>query len=277
MSSVADEQTSFAIMQRRYVNSCLVSLLASGMMVGLPAQAKVFHVSPRGDDSGPGTEAVPFASPARALEAVRGFRAGGLKEEVRVVFRGGTYELAAPLVFTPLDSGTADHPITYAAQPGETVILSGGRRVIKWTTAAAGHWAATVPEAKAGGRSFRQFYINDRRATRARWPDADGQLRIASVGNEVKTFTFSKPLPQGTAPGLDMELVVYENWAVSRALVTSVDGNRLTTATPVGWLGHGDMTTASVEKPVFLEHARAFLDQPGEWFLDRASGVLSYS
>ncbi len=192
------------------------------------------------------------------------------------MIRGGTYELAAPLVFTPQDSGTAEHSITYAAQPGETVVLSGGRKVPKWEIAASGRWTASFPEVKAGRGFFRQFFINDRRATRARWPDTDGQLRLTSVSDGVKAFTFSQPLPPGFAPGSDMELVAYENWAVSRARVTAVDGDRLITATPVGWIGHGDMTTASVGKPVFLEHARAFLDQPGEWFLDRASGVLTY-
>lgn len=70
--------------------------------------------------------------------------------------------------------------------------------------------------------------------------------------------------------------MVYQNWSVSRARVVSSDERGLRTATPVGWIGHGDFTTASPGKPAFLEHARAFLDRPGEWFLDRAAGLLTY-
>jgi hypothetical protein len=79
-----------------------------------------------------------------------------------------------------------------------------------------------------------------------------------------------------TVAGQTTELVVYENWSVSRALVTAAGAQDLTTATAVGWIGHGAMTCASPGKPAFLEHAKAFLDQPGEWFLDSATGTLSY-
>jgi hypothetical protein len=255
----------------------LVAGLLAGSVANLPAaSAKLFHVSPTGDDAGPGTEARPFATAARAQQAVRAFRATGLKEDVRVVFHAGTYELAAPLVFTPQDAGTAEHSITYAAQPGQTVVLSGGRRIGQWVRTGPERWTADLPEVKTDGWFFRQLWVNDRRATRARWPDTDGQLRIATVGDGVKAFTFDKPLPAGLVPGSDMELVVFENWSVSRARVATLDAQGLRTATPVGWIGHGDMTTASPGKPAFLEHARSFLDQPGEWFLDRTTGVLTY-
>lgn len=42
------------------------------------------------------------------------------------------------------------------------------------------------------------------------------------------------------------------------------------------WIGYGDMTTASPGKPAFIEHTRSGLDQPGEWFLDRPTGTLTY-
>jgi hypothetical protein len=101
-------------------------------------------------------------------------------------------------------------------------------------------------------------------------------LHIANVSDAVKTFSFDQALPAENLVSQDAELVVYENWSVSRArIVASADG-RLTTATSVGWIGHGDATTASPGKPAFIEHARAVLDQPGEWFLDRAAGVLTY-
>ena len=85
-------------------------------------------VAPNGNDANPGTKDKPFATPARAMAAVRPLVSGGLKTDVRVVLRGGTYALAAPLVFTSADSGTADHTITYSAEPGETVLISGGPR-----------------------------------------------------------------------------------------------------------------------------------------------------
>ncbi len=253
----------------RYAAVCL--LLAAGP--GAPAD---FTVAPGGNDANPGTPERPFATPVRAVQAVRTLVAAGLKKDVRVVFRAGVYELPAPLEFTAADSGTERHSITYAAAPGETVVISGGRRITGWKRGKGRLWTAEIPEVKAGKLFFRQLTVNEARAVRARWPDDDGRLRIASVADGVKTFTFNMPLPKESLGGQDAEIVVYQNWSVSRALVVSSDERRLTTATPVGWIGHGDWTTASPGKPVYIEHARAFLDRPGEWFLDRASGMLSY-
>ncbi len=92
-----------------------------------------FYVAPNGSDAGAGTKNKPFATPVRAMAAVRALVSGGLKTDVRVVLRGGTYALETPLVFTSADSGTADHAITYTAESGETVVISGGREITNWT------------------------------------------------------------------------------------------------------------------------------------------------
>ena len=245
-------------------------------LVATATSAADFHVAPNGNDANPGTKDKPFATPARAMAAVRPLVSGGLKTDVRVVLRGGTYALAAPLVFTPADSGTADHAITYTAEPGETVLISGGREITNWVAAGGSKWTAELAGVKSGQWFFRQLVVNDRRAVRARWPNEDGVLHLGTVNKEVRSFTFDRALPQESLGGQDAELVVYENWSISRALVSSSDQRQLATATAVGWLGHGDMTTASPGKPAFIENARFALDQPHEWYLDRSTGTLTY-
>lgn len=250
--------------------------LATLTLAVAAATAAEFHVAPNGKDTHPGTKEQPFATPARAMTAVRALVADGLQSDVRVVLHGGTYALEAPLVFTPADSGSATHAITYEAAAGDTVVISGGRPITQWKPAGDSKWTAELAGVKSGRWFFRQLVVNDRRAVRARWPDEDGQLHLATVGDGVKSFTFDQPLPPENLGGQDAELVVYENWSVSRALVTSSDARQLATATAIGWIGHGDMTTASPGKPAFIEHARAALDRPGEWFLDRRAGLLTY-
>lgn len=240
------------------------------------ATAEAFYVAGNGDDRAAGTVAHPFATPSRAMAAVRTLVAAGLKSDVRVIFRGGTYPLAAPLVFSAADSGSERHSITYTAASGEAVVWSGGRAITNWQRGEGHKWTAELPDVKAGRWFFRQLIVNDHRAVRARWPNKDGVLHVATVANGVKSFTFDRPLPRENLGGQDAELVVYQNWSVSRALITAADAQQLTTATTVGWIGHGDYTTASPGKPAFIENARAGLDQPGEWFLDRAAGLLSY-
>jgi len=250
--------------------------LAGLALVTAAATAADFHVASNGDEANPGTKEKPFATPARAKEAVRKLVADGLKDDVRVVLRGGTYALAAPLVFTSADSGSAEHSITYVAASGEAAVISGGRLIANWKPVGGSRWTAKLPAVKAHRWFFRQLVVNDRRAVRARWPNEDGLLRLATISNDVKLFTFNRALPEESLGGQDAELVVYENWSVSRALITASDERQLATATAVGWIGHGDMTTASPGKPAFIENARAALDQPGEWFLDRATGTLTY-
>ena len=97
-------------------------------------KAAEFFVSLQGNDAWSGRVAEPaendgpFATVARAKQAVRELRRAQT-EPVRVVLSGGTYFLAEPLDFWPSDSGTQEAPITYAAAPGEKVILSGGFKV----------------------------------------------------------------------------------------------------------------------------------------------------
>ena len=136
-------------------------IFATWLLIATTAAAADCYVASNGSDANPGTKEKPFATPARAMEAVRALVAGGLKSDVRVILRGGTYALAAPLVFTSADSGSADHSITYAAAPGETVVISGGRQITNWKPAGGSKWTAELAEVKAGQWFFRQLVVND--------------------------------------------------------------------------------------------------------------------
>lgn len=254
---------------------------ACGLAVALhagagPALAEDVHVSPLGDDAAAGTETQPFRTVQRAQRAVRQRIAGGLSEAITVILHGGVYELSEPLVFGPADSGTESAAITYTARANESVVISGGSRISNWKVSADGHWTAQVPDAKAGRWFFRQLVVDGKQAVRARWPDKDDGLRIASVDQSVTNFTFKDDLPPGNLAGQGAELVVFEHWSITRGLITASVNGQITTATPMGWIGHGQYTTAVPGRFCFIEHARAALDQPGEWFLDKATGTLHY-
>ncbi|SRR5579885_980589 len=104
-------------------------------------EGAVFYVSPMGNDSWSGKFAQPtghadgpFATVARARDAIRALKASGQwHAPIRIVVRGGEYFLTEPLVFTPQDSGSQKWPITYAGYPGDAFpVLSGGRRITGW-------------------------------------------------------------------------------------------------------------------------------------------------
>lgn len=259
--------------------SCRVLCLIS-IVIALTAQAAVgeveLHVSLDGRDNNPGTIQKPFRSIGRAQSCVRALVSRGLDQDVSVVLHSGTYELSETLIFGPQDAGTAQFAVRYAAARGEVVTLSGGRRLKDWRLTKQGAWKTEMP-ARFPKWSFRQLVVDDRRAIRARWPDRNGMLHIVSVDRDVKKFSFDQKLVGGDLANQNAELVVLENWSVTRGKVVSSNGDQLMTATPMGWIGHGPATTASPGKAVFLEHSLAFLDQPGEWFLEHELGVLTYN
>ena len=261
---------------RNPIQRIYLGLICSLLLSASSAGAAEFYVSVAGNDAQAGTEQEPFRTVARAKAEVRKKIVEGLQEPVTVLLREGTYELPETLTFGPEDSGTEEFAIEYVAFPGETVVLSGGRRISNWKEAAGGRWTAELPEVKAGKWFFRQLVVNDRRAERARWPNEEGILHVREVTDGVTHFTFDQPLLDEDLGGQDAEMVVYQNWAVTRGLVTKSDAKQLTTATPMGWIGHGASLETSPGKAAYLEHARALLDKPGEWFLDRAAGVLHY-
>jgi hypothetical protein len=240
-----------------------------------PATAD-FFIAPDGNDANPGTVEAPFATLGKAQEAVRTLVAAGLTKEVAVCLRAGTYQLPGPLVFGIQDSGTPEHSITYAAYPHEKVLISGGRTITGWQKGDGGRWMTELPDVKAGAWHFRQLFVDGNRLPRGRFPNAPDLLRVESVSGDVKVITLDQDPGTGDLAGHDAELVMYQNWSISRTAIVSSEGKTVNLANPMGWIGHGSATTASPHKPTIIENALSFVDQPGEWYLDRAAGILTY-
>ena len=140
------------------------------------AEHLTLHVAAGGDDTAPGTEKAPFATVERARDAVAELLRAGPPRPVTVSIHAGVYHLSGTLELDGAVSGTADHPVVFAAAPGERVVLSGGRPVTGWRReeGAGDLWVAPAP---AGG-VFRTLRVGDRLAERARYPSADAGDRI---------------------------------------------------------------------------------------------------
>ncbi|MFP4057437.1 MAG: right-handed parallel beta-helix repeat-containing protein [Candidatus Brocadiia bacterium] len=269
-------------MPTRTRGSPVATVLTLAALLPMAALAATFHVTPDGRDRHPGTADRPFATLARARDAVRRLVDAGLEQDVTVVVHAGTYELAEPLTFGPQDSGTERHAITYAAAPGDRPLVSGGRAIAGWE-ADGKLWRTTVPGVKEGRWHFRQLWVNGRRAVRARSPNAEAQppcfqLLGATLSDDLDTHTYRFPpkrLQQWTNLG-GVEAVVFGNWATTRKRFQHADP-----ASGVAQMAgpHARPHRAMAPRQgrwCYLENAAEFLDQPGEWYLDRASGVLSY-
>jgi len=261
----------------------LLVLWAAGAMGQVPRAD--FYVAPNGRDDNPGTLDRPFATPARARDAVRKKAAAGLKAPVVVMFRAGTYYLDRPLVLGPEDSGTKDCSITYTAAPGESAVLSGGRRIIRWKRAKGRPqlWTVQLDEVRAGRWHFRQLFVDGRRAVRARTPNAGEKeycLRLtdAKISPDLKvhTLTLGPGRVKKWANLQGVEVVVLKNWATLHKKIERVDP-----ATGLVMLKGPHARYFGGNRPrkgsgCFFENSPDMLDEPGEWYLDRRTGVLTY-
>lgn len=253
---------------------CLSVALAIVILSGPVSRAVEFHVSPQGDDTGPGNEAGPFATLGRAQAAVRAQIQLGLQEDVSVFLRGGIYRLDRTLSFGPQDSGTTRCKVTYAPHPGEVPVVSGGRAITGWKRGSANRWTVHLPAVKAGDWWFRQLYVDGQRLPRGRYP-AEGFLKIKDVSKDLKKLTFTTPLPDQDFGGGDTEIVVVQNWSITREIIAASSQSGLTAETALGWVGHNSCR-AKPGMSAFFEHALAFVQKPGQWHLARKTGILTY-
>ncbi|MBI3923241.1 MAG: right-handed parallel beta-helix repeat-containing protein [Armatimonadetes bacterium] len=257
----------------------------SAFAVGGSSARYDYYVVPNGSDQSPGTETEPFATLSKARDTLRREIAAGLKSKMTVVVRGGRYELTKPLVFGPGDSGTAEHPITYEAYPGEIVIVSGGRRISGWVRGEGELWTAEVPGVKEGKWYFRQLFVRGERATRARTPNARGDslgFSLAGADFSGDTQTYKLRFPPGQLKSCrnvaEIEATILGEWEIMRKRLQSIDeaANLAVMAPPYVSQNFHPWNRPGAGKRCYLGNALEFLDQPREWHLDRPTGVLTY-
>jgi hypothetical protein len=269
----------------------LIGLVLSALCwLAFAADGADFYVAPNGNDANPGTDAAPFATVAKARDAVRQMVKAGLDHDISVQIRGGVFPQTETLVFGPDDSGTQQHSITYAAAPGDRVVLSGGRAITGWKRGRGHIWTVELPEVKAGKWYFRQLFVDGHRAVRARTPNVGQCWRLkpndnTSDANDA-TITMGVDHPLRAWKNVaDVEIIWWNNNDSVRKRLGSVrtSDNTFTLPPPHAW-PHGMANEYNVIFPrnhwtcytCYFENALEMLDQPGEWYLDRRTGVLSY-
>jgi parallel beta-helix repeat protein len=252
-----------------------------------PAKPLTLYVATDGNDSWSGRPAAPndkgtdgpFRTLVRARDAIREIKKNGaaLSGPLTVRVRGGTYSLGEPFQLTKDDSGTREHPITYAANPGEQVIISGG-------TPITGFRAASVNGVKMlaapTDRTFHQLFVNGVRRPRTRLPK-EGYYHIAGLTGDTGQMTQGQDSFQ-FGPGDvrnwhnlgDVDVVALTLWIEMRMGIRSVDTSANTVALDrkSTFALHDDGGFARYS----VENVFEALDTPGEWYLDTKAHQLYY-
>ena len=240
-----------------------------------------FYVALNGNDTWTGTRWHPFRTVDRARLAVKVLKAHVNGRTITVLIRNGTYYLPSTWTFGSQDSGTPTTPILYANYPGETPVISGGRLLTRWTQNSNGSWQTTLPS----GTYFTQLWANGARRYRPRTtPNGylyfTGEYSTTGSTTRVDELSYSTKIAGGVPAHMqnlgDVELIDFEAWDVPHMRIASVN-----TST------RRIVTTASLPKQSFffgfipghrflLENVKEALKQPGQFYMDRPTSVLTY-
>ncbi|MDC0935087.1 PDZ domain-containing protein [Pirellulales bacterium] len=241
----------------------LTALLFAWAVV--PAPAAELYVSGMGDDANPGTRKHPLATLVAARDAARGIRG----EPVTVYLEAGTYYLAEPLVFSAIDSRTADTRVVYTAMPGPSPIISGGQRLeLMWKPFRDGIAQADIPN----DLTFDQLFVDGTRQPMARWPNYDPKTQYfqgssADATSPRRVNRWSNPTG-GFIHAMHRSLWGDMHWRITGKTAGGV------LQMVGGWQNNRQM--GAHESYRFVENIFEELDAPGEWYLDRTHDILYF-
>ena len=292
----------------------LMGFLAScAEIISMKAPAgPAFYVSTEGNDAWSGRLPKPnewktngpFATLKRARNAIRELKK---REElpdggITVYLRGGVYSLAQSMEWTALDSGDETHPIVVRAYPGEVVRIQGGKEITGFQPViddvllarfdpSCRDKVVQVDLRRLGITNYGQLtprgfgrptqpaalelFFDDKPMTLARYPNEGWLMNTdAPDGPQGGKFTYSDEHPSHWAKTDNLWVHGYWtwDWADSYVQVQSIDpaSHLITTMAPHGVYGY------TKERRFYFLNVLEELDQPGEWILDRSSGVLYF-
>jgi autotransporter-associated beta strand protein len=269
-----------------------------------PKPGRVFHVAPDGNDANPGTLEQPFATVKQALAANRaaGAAAGGTAIELAA----GRYPLSETIALTEADSGKPDAPLSIRAATPGTAVISGGKRLAGFTEVTNKSVLARLPveargkvmECNLSALGITDFgsiqeqpmvnlAVNGVPQNLARWPNS-GFVRVGNMvdngnidhsdptKNRPQIFNWSNDRPSRwtTAPDAWLAGYLATNWMYGSVAVGSIDPQAKTITTAWCYNRLSGWPDIKSGNPYAVFNLLEEIDQPGEWYLDRAKGML---
>lgn len=234
---------------------------------------------------------------------------------ITVCVHGGQYDMTESFSLGKEDSGTTDSPITYTASHGESPVFTGGVRLVGFQAVSDRAILARLPEEARGkvvqvdlkslgltefqrlelggfgsGRGFKthpatELFFNGQAMRLARWPN-DGFVRIADVsvqdghkihgriGSKVGRFRYEGDRPKRWKDDKDILLYGYWffGWADSYEQVESIDTDNHEILLKPPYHRYGYLKG----QPFYAMNLLSEIDTPGEWYLDRITGMLYF-
>jgi hypothetical protein len=267
----------------------LLILVMALPLIRVPAQQ--LYLSPRGDDKNPGTIDSPLSSLTAARDRAREMRKGNLlSQPLEIIALEGEYFMMQPLLLTNEDAGTPSSPVIFRAEQGKKAIFRGGIAVSGFEKVNERLWKAFIPNVAYYNYYFEQLWVNGKRATRARTPNA-GFFMVRNVAETViekgsgrspevavqKIYLDSADASFFTYFSdqdlQDALVTFYHNWDNTRKHILSF--SKTESAIFTAGEGMKPWNPVNSKSRWYADNFMGALDAPGEWFLDR-SGYLYY-
>ena len=275
-------------------------LLFFSFSFALKANAAEIWVAVSGSDINPGTKEKPLATVAMALRKARELRRvndPSIKDGIHIIIGDGIYNFYQPLFIRPEDSGSEDCRTYIEAVKGAHPVFNAGMEITGWHTlkgkveglpviARGKIWEADVPAKNGVPLNFRQLWINNIKATRARDRNGDSMNRILSWDHTTGTCWIPTPKTNDLTKTSSLEMLIHQWWAIAVLRVKKIevhgDSSKLSFYNPEGKIENEHpwpapwISSKTGNSAFYLTNAIQLLDEPGEWYLDVAKGKLYY-
>lgn len=295
---------------KKILKKCLLMLIVmimclectGGITFANETEKEAFiYVVSGGINPGDGTIENPFNDIENAKKMVRKIRDEKMAESVTVYLREGHYNLENTLIFTGQDSGDENFSITYAAYPGEEVILTMAERIngsrfqkvtdknvlVKLNKSVHDkvvqvnlydQGVSSIGEMTADGamqddeNSCPILVVDGKMQTLARWPNSGWayQGEFVSYNSSISAFRYTENMEDKWKDAKEAWYhgFPYYLWHDTSLPITIDTKKKEITL-------HGNNPYGVLPgNPYYIKNLIEELDAPGEWFADRSTGVL---
>ena len=300
---------------KKSLGKCVVLIITALLTISCSNEV-VFYVSHAGSDHNAGTKGNPFATLEKAMDTVHEIRSGGTDKQIIVFLREGVYFQEKGITVRSEIKGSKNLSLTISAYNGEEVILSGGKKIpldkvvagedkeilalfrsgardkikqidLKALGISDYGEMRNVGFATPYGISWGEIFVNNRPMHLARWPNS-GMIPVARVldaGSVPRDNDFSG---RGGVMGYDSLRIDHwvnekdawisgyfkYSWGDDILKIASIDTKRktITTASPAFYgFASGQPYHQWYGVNIMVE-----LDEPGEYYIDRETGMLYF-
>ncbi len=271
-----------------------------------------FYVAVNGNDNGDGSKENPFATVERARQAVDQIN-DDMTGNIIVNIGAGEYYLDETICLNESDSGTNGYQVIYRSEDGlGTAKINGGELVSGWEKATDADIEMGLDESLVGKvykvqldpekYDFNALYVNDEKATMARtrnyqhdprFPSQRGEYMYSAGGGMRDLIWKEGDLDQKAIDGMVAaqergeeeiaQLFVWDggdwDWFTNTLPINGIDvSQRKVWATEYPDQPERNRTKYPIKSGAryYLQGNLAFLDVPGEYHYNKATGELYY-